>query len=340
VSELPLVSVVTPFYNTADFLRQCIESVLAQSYGRFEYILVDNQSTDGSAGIAAEYASKDSRIRVIRNTRFVGQVANYNGALLHVSPSARYVKIVQADDWIFPECLERMVAIGESHPTASIITAYRLRGKEVCGTGIEWPNECVPGRLAARLQLLEGRFFFGSPTTVMYRACLLNARRPFYSESSVNEDTELCYEALLEADLGFVHQVLSFSRTGNSGNLTAVETFFWTLLDAYLVLRKFGPLFLTKDEYRRRMRAVRADYLRILGEGVVLRRENAFWDYHRRGLATVDEMLPSHWELAPHIARAAVKAIVRPRWFLREKSRFESGKVPRQRELQLERGVA
>ena len=62
----PLVSVVTPFFNTAPYLAECIESVLAQSYSHFEYILLDNCSTDGSSEIAAAYASRDSRIRLIR----------------------------------------------------------------------------------------------------------------------------------------------------------------------------------------------------------------------------------------------------------------------------------
>jgi len=324
MSALPLVSVVTPFYNTAGFLAECIESVLEQTYPHFEYLLVDNQSTDGSAKIAAEYARKDSRVRVIRNPEFVAQVPNYNGAMRHVSSSARYVKVVQADDWIFPECLARMVEVGESHPSAAIITSYRLRGKEVCGTGIDWPNECIPGREAGRLHLLDGRFLFGSPTTVMYRADLLARRQPFYSESSVHEDTELCFEALVGADLGFVHQVLSFSRVGNNGNLTAIETFFWTLLDNYLSLRKFGPTFLTEEELNNRMESLRTEYLRILGESVLLGREREFWDYHRSGLATVQEQLPSTWVLAPRIARAALKAVVRPRWFWRERSRFKS----------------
>src|SRR5690242_17571571 len=109
MNEAPFVSVVTPFYNTADYLAQCIESVLTQTYPRFEYLLVDNQSTDASAEIAAEYARRDSRVRVVRNKDFVGQIANYNGALGHASPSAEYVKLVQADDIVFPECLERMV---------------------------------------------------------------------------------------------------------------------------------------------------------------------------------------------------------------------------------------
>jgi glycosyltransferase involved in cell wall biosynthesis len=323
MSELPLVSVITPFYNTAEFLRECIESVLSQSYPRFEYLLVDNQSTDGSAAIAAEYAKRDSRVRLIRNTKFVDQVPNYNGALRHVPATARYIKFVQADDWIFPECLERMVAVGESHPTAAIISSYRLRGSEVSGSGIEWPAECVSGSSVCRLQLLEARFLFGSPTTVMYRSDLLATRVPFYSESSLHEDSELCYEVLASADFGFVHQVLSFSRVGNDGALTSLETYFWTLLDSYMTLKKFGPRFLSERELASRMRPVRAEYLRILGESKLLGREPAFWNYHRHGLATVGEQFPSHWTLTPHIARAAVKTAVKPWWLWRERDRLK-----------------
>jgi glycosyltransferase involved in cell wall biosynthesis len=318
-----LVSVVTPFYNTAEFLGECIESVLAQTYREFEYLLVDNQSTDGSAEIAARFAKKDSRVRVIRNEKFVGQVANYNGAVIHVAPTADYVKIVQADDWIFPECLERMVAVGDANPTAAIITSYRLKGADLCSVGIEWPTDRIAGRAAARLHLLEGRFLFGSPTTVMYRADLVRTRKPFYSESSMHEDTELCYEALMQADLGFVHQVLSFSRVGNAGILSGIETYSWVELGNYLALRKYGPAFLTDAELTDRLAVVQGDYLRILGESFVLGREDEFWDYHRRGLATIGEELPSRWALAPQIARAGVKAVARPRWALRERARFK-----------------
>src|SRR5689334_5172397 len=105
VTDEPFVSVVTPFYDTADYLRQCIESVLAQSHGNFEYVLMDNQSKDGSTDIAKEYASRDSRIRYFRTDRFLTQIQNYNHTIAQVSPKARYCKIVQADDWIFVDCL-------------------------------------------------------------------------------------------------------------------------------------------------------------------------------------------------------------------------------------------
>lgn len=329
MSSEPLVSVVTPFYNTAHYLRECIESVLAQTYPQFEYLLVDNQSTDGSAKIAAEYAERDRRIRVIRNREFVGQVRNYNDAVRKISPEARYLKVVLADDYIFPECLERMVAVGESHPTAAIISSYFLVGRNLSGSGIEWPTECIPGRTASRLQLLENRFILGSPTTLLYRADLVAKRQPFYSESSLHDDTDLCYEVLSHADMGFVHQVLSFTRVGNGGVLAAIESFHWQLLDLYMVLRKFGSWFLSGEELDRRIRPLREEYLRILGESMLLRREPEFWAYHRRGLATVGEQLPSRLALAPQIARAALKAVRRPKWVLRERSRMKKGREHR-----------
>lgn len=324
MSKQPFVSVVTPFYNTADYLRECIDSVLSQTHSNFEYLLVDNQSTDGSASIAAEYAARDQRIRVIRNKQFVGQVPNYNGALRHVASDARYVKMVQADDCIFPECLERMVAVGESHPTAAIISSYYLTGPVVCGSGIEWPVECISGREACRLHLLKGRFLFGTPTTLMYRAELLAKRQPFFSETSAHEDTELCHEVLTDADLGFVHQVLSFNRVGNSGILTAIETFHWQVLDFYVTLQKCGPLSLSPEELADRIRVIRGEYLNLLGESALLRREREFWTHHEGGLATVAEKLPSRLALAPQIARALLKAVVHPKWYLGERSRLRS----------------
>jgi glycosyltransferase involved in cell wall biosynthesis len=116
----PLVSVVTPFYNTAPYLAECIESVLKQNYTHFEYILVDNCSTDGSREIAEAYAGRDPRILLIRCTEFIRQIPNYNRALVHISSNSKYCKIVEADNHIFPDCLRLMVQAFQQSETIGL----------------------------------------------------------------------------------------------------------------------------------------------------------------------------------------------------------------------------
>src|SRR6185503_300851 len=140
----PLVSVVTPVYNGERHLVECIESVLAQTYERWEHTIVDNCSTDRTREIAERYAKKDARIRVHPNSTFVDLLPNHNIAFRQISPAAAYCKVVQADDWIFPECLERMVAVAEAHPTVGVVGAYRLDGAKVDCDGLPYPSTLVP----------------------------------------------------------------------------------------------------------------------------------------------------------------------------------------------------
>ena len=99
----PLVSVVTPVYNGEAYLAECIESVLTQTYSNFEYIIVDNCSTDGTSKIVNEYGKKDSRIKAYRNDVLLDIIANHNHAFRLISPKSKYCKVVSGDDWIFPE---------------------------------------------------------------------------------------------------------------------------------------------------------------------------------------------------------------------------------------------
>lgn len=77
-NEQPEVSICLPVYNGAKYLRQAIESVLAQTYGDFELLVSDDGSSDDSVAIAQEYAAKDERVIAWTNERNLGLFENYN----------------------------------------------------------------------------------------------------------------------------------------------------------------------------------------------------------------------------------------------------------------------
>ena len=287
MTKPPLVSVVTPFYNSADYLQECIESVLEQSYENFEYILLDNCSSDNSSDIARDFASKDSRITLHVNERLLPQVENYNYALSKISPDSTYCKIVQADDWIFRTCLEDMVANAESDDCIGIISAYRLVGSQVKHVGLPYSSKVLSGKDVCRMQILEGSFFFGSPTSIMYRSEIVRARRPFFSLGRLHEDTEACYEILQSWKFGFVHQVLSFSRVDDDSTMGRVLSFNPYLLDKLIIAKLFGERFLGAQEFSDAWGVIERQYLRFLAEAKLRGQSEEFWSYHRRGLETI-----------------------------------------------------
>ena len=283
----PVVSVVTPFYNTERYLADAIESVLAQTYGNFEYLLVDNRSTDGSLAIAQRYAAHDPRIRVSINRDFVDQDTNFSGALRQISPGSRYCKIVLADDCLLPRCLEAMVAVAEAHPSVGMVSSYYLKGTQLMGSGMPYPTARLTGRDVCRLQILDGVFFFGSPTTIMFRSDVVRSVVPFYDAAAPHADTEACYRTMRSSDFGFVHQVLSFLRVEDGSRMGAIRDYFADHLDRYIIIEKFGRDFLTADEHRAVERRSRTAYFRRLSEALLFRRDAQLWRYHRDGLATI-----------------------------------------------------
>lgn len=288
----PLVSILTPFHNEELFLSECIKSVLAQTHSHFEYILVDNSSTDRSLDIAEHYASRDKRIILHKNSALLSQVQNFNHSLSQISPDSKYCKIVQGDDWIFPQCLKEMVAVAETDPHIGVVSSYRLEdGDHITCKGLPEDKNVYRGHDICRATLLGGPYVFGSPTTVLYRSDIVRSRIPFYSEESLHEDTEACYEILENSDFGFVHQILSYTRRDNISISSMTRDFNPSLLDFFIVLKKYGPLYLKEQEYKERLKEIESRYYGYLSKNIFGRNGREFWDYHITGLNTINEKL-------------------------------------------------
>lgn len=305
VESGPFVSIVTPFYNTVEFLAECIESVLCQTHQNWEYILVDNCSSDGSSQVAEKYASRyPGKIRLIRTKSFLSQVQNYNFALSCISPAGKYCKMVQADDWLFPDCIRSMLEVAEAHPAVGIVAAYQLEGDRIALDGLPYSSHEVPGPEVCRLYFLKRMYLFGTPTSLLLRSELIRMRDPFYEERYAPfEDADICFRLLRTWNFGFVHQVLTYSRLDNQSILARSRAQGLLNLYRFSVVLEHGRDFLSAEEYERCRKDAERRYFLYLGRCALRGRDREFWELHRKGLATVNYSM-TWWRVAKWIPRA------------------------------------
>lgn len=286
---MPFVSILTPVFNGATYLRPCLDSVLHQTYQDWEYVIVDNCSTDETADILREYAGQDSRIRIVTNRSFVGIIENHNIAFAQVNPKADYCKMVQADDWIYPSCVEKFVRFCDQNPSVSLATAYRLDGDSVGLKGLPESQSVFSGRDIVRAFFFdERRDIFGSPTSYFLRAKSVLTSPPFFNPQNIYADVEACIRVLTEGDFGFLHEVLTFTRRPADAQ-TPLSHYLRVTYPSYLwIMKNYGPAFLTPEEIRVLMRRhLRAYYQMMARDLVNLRRNLAYWRFHIRSLREV-----------------------------------------------------
>jgi len=289
---VPVVSVVTPVYNGERYLQECIESVLAQTYQDWEYVVFDNVSTDHTPEIAESYASRDSRIRLVRATSFAGVHANHNRALRSIDSRSRYCKFVHADDWLYPECLERMVGVADRHPSVGVVSAYRLEDVYLKHDGLlPYTQTVMEGAEVVRRALLGPQWVTGSPTSLLFRADLVREEKEFLDETVWHSDTDAAYRALMRSDLGFVHQVLTFTRLH-----PGAQTPFSHRVNSYIIetgrmIVRYGPKVLSEHRYRATVRGWLAQYMWYITKQALKPsryRNSEFRDFHLRGIAYVE----------------------------------------------------
>jgi glycosyltransferase involved in cell wall biosynthesis len=299
----PFVSIVTPVYNGAKFLRQCIEGVLNQRYPHFEYVILDNASTDGTADIIAEYAAKDTRIRHFRNPKTLKIIDNWNESRKYISDEAAWVKFAFADDILFPNCVAEMVAAGEQDPQIGFVSAYHLDGRIVANVGLPMHQTVADGREMLKQQLLRRMHVcLDSPNTVLYRRSVLD-RLNGIDRNYFHADTELALRILNTCQLGFVHQVLTW--TGVHEGRGASFAFYHGLITqeyldfAYKNISRYGDLALTAEEKTEMARYYAFEVLNYFAKHLVY----FLWSDFRR-----------LWQQMPGAVKREVLPCLRRKW--------------------------
>ena len=154
-----LVSIIMPSYNTAKYIAESINSVLAQTYTNWELLVVDDCSTDSSVEIIKNYCTKDERIQLFVNDKNSGAAASRNKALR--GAAGRWIAFLDSDDLWLPEKLEKQITFMENNGYKFSYTDYRiqLNGKWLpyVNTG---PNKVTKHKLK--------NYCYFSTITVMY----------------------------------------------------------------------------------------------------------------------------------------------------------------------------
>lgn len=146
--DLPTVSVITPLYNAARYVAECIQSVREQTFSDWEHIIVEDGSQDGSWEAACAAAQGSDRVRLLRQAANSGPAAARNAAL--AAARGRYFAFLDADDLWLPEKLERQLRFMQAHDLAISYTRYR----RVSPDGSLGPVIRVPLRLTYKEMLI------------------------------------------------------------------------------------------------------------------------------------------------------------------------------------------
>ncbi|HYT65936.1 MAG TPA: glycosyltransferase [Vicinamibacterales bacterium] len=202
-SALPTVSVCIPTYRGALHLRASIDSVLAQTFGDFEVLIIDDNSPDDTFEIAAAYG--DSRVRCLRNPRNLGPEGNWNRCLDEAT--GRYVKLLPQDDVLAPGCLQRQVEVleGDRRQEIALVFCARTiidgRGRQVLSRrtfGRE--DRRITGATLFRRCLWRGTNVIGEPGGVLFRRALARAVGPFDASYPYVVDLDFWLRLLAHGD--------------------------------------------------------------------------------------------------------------------------------------------
>lgn len=249
----PLVSVCVPTYNYARFLPDCIESVLQQTFAEWELVITDDRSDDDTAELVHRYAKSEPRIRYIINERRLGMHGNLQRAT--ESGRGRYLKILCADDWMAPGCLNAMFRLMEDHPQVVLGTCAEIHTDEA-GSPLRLqfffrkPLSVIAGSaMLDRMVLGNG---FGGNSSFFIRASAFREIGGFDLALLYAGDLDLCARLCRVGDYLHTDEPLFYGRTQAASSSSVNPKKLWDVIDYFVVPEKlFRPRKLMNLEWRR-----------------------------------------------------------------------------------------
>lgn len=193
---MPMITVIVPVYKTEKYLERCVKSILSQTYGNFELILVDDGSPDNCPAMCDLWKEKDKRIKVFHKENS-GQAGARNLALdwMNENSTSEWVCFVDSDDYVHPKMLENLLRAAESTQTKISVCELSATHGEPMDDDVE----------SYDVHVVTPEFFFchdynhanGPCCKLFRRECFLNIRFP---EGKIYEDAFILYKILFSCD--------------------------------------------------------------------------------------------------------------------------------------------
>ena len=239
-----MISVIVPVYNVEKYLRQCLHSVINQTYRDVEILIVDDGSTDGSGTVCDVYAEKDNRITVFHTENY-GLSAARNHALDRAHGD--YIAFLDSDDWLEESAIEQLLTVAET--TGADIVACRFfqefvdKTVEPGGINTEF---VVEGSEVLSTMVIDHKLT-EDVWNKFYKAELFNSIR--YPEGMIFEDKATTYKLLQKAQLLAYTPTPLIHYRNREGSLSNVHSM-KSLTDYWRVYReRFDMLSPISEQY-------------------------------------------------------------------------------------------
>ncbi len=234
----PLISVIVPIYKVEPYLRQCLDSIVNQTYTNLEIILVDDGSPDGCPAICDEYAAKDNRIVVIHKEN--GGLSDARNAGLDIC-KGEYISFVDSDDWIADCFIETLQESAFEHQSdISIVSYQKVPGKQTNNTKKDFTTY-NSHELLYHLCASDVKGIMSAWGKLFHKSCFKTIRFPL---GKLYEDAHINYKIYFNAKkISYSSQELYFYRIRSDsimGQTTSSVHALEPLFQRYLFLKEHG----------------------------------------------------------------------------------------------------
>ena len=240
----PKVSIIVPVYKTEQYLKECIDSILSQTFTEFELILVDDCSPDNCPQICEEYAEHETRIKVIHNKTNQGLVKTRQAGLAH--STGDYIQFVDSDDWIEPNMMERLYQKASSEGCDIVYCdLIRFEGKKL--------THSLPfdtrgrGKVDIVINMIEDNFPGFLCNKLFRRSLFINVTWPDYA---LREDVVTCIQLFLNAEkIGYEYSLLYRYRFNDNSISSNNKNRYKLINEVFENFRKIDNILKSRSDY-------------------------------------------------------------------------------------------